>query len=230
MSKELEEEIERKWQEKIANLRKKYHTEEIIEARKSLGEAKDRRQKAKNEAAELKRLRDKADHYGVNGLITHRINTSLPLAESNLEAAENAVQAAETRLKAAMITAPRGCKYGRHAYIWTVTREYNGYEGPGGYDECGWCGHKRYWFKEHESSACAIATATYGTPLDPRIETLRSYRDTYMSEKLAQFYYAHSPPVAELIRRSWLLKHASLLALTPLVVLTQRITDRREMI
>jgi len=230
MSEELNKEIEQKWQEKVARLRKKYHTEEIITARKSLSQAKERREEARDEVDRIKHLRHRANGYGVNGLITHKINVTLPVAQDDVESAEEAVQTAEARLKAVMRNAPRGCRYGRHSYVRTVTRGYDGYDGPEGYDECRWCGHKSYWYKEHESSMCAIATATYGTPLDPRIGTLKDYRDRYLSERLARFYYAHSPPVAELIQRSWLLKQASLAALTPLVILTKRITDHRPII
>ncbi len=55
------------------------------------------------------------------------------------------------------------------------------------------------------SSNCFIATAAYGTWLDPHVLTLRKFRDQHLLTNtigtgLVAFYYRHSPPVADYIR------------------------------
>ena len=52
---------------------------------------------------------------------------------------------------------------------------------------------------------CFIATAAYGSYLDPRVSTLRDFRDEYlMTNSLGEWfvgrYYQYSPPVADYIR------------------------------
>ena len=60
------------------------------------------------------------------------------------------------------------------------------------------------------SSNCFIATAAYGSWLDPHVMSLRLFRDRYLLTNRAgthfvEFYYQHSPPVADFIReREWL--------------------------
>ena len=57
---------------------------------------------------------------------------------------------------------------------------------------------------------CFIATAAYGSPLDPRLDSLRSFRDRFMKTNslgraMIRFYYRHSPPLADFIAtRDWL--------------------------
>lgn len=54
---------------------------------------------------------------------------------------------------------------------------------------------------------CWIATAVYGDPYQPQIETLRDFRDgfmdmNYFGSNLTKFYYKTSPPVAKFIHNS----------------------------
>ena len=57
---------------------------------------------------------------------------------------------------------------------------------------------------------CFIATAAYGSPLDPHLDNLRGFRDRFMmtnrpGRALVRFYYRHSPPLADFIAdRDWL--------------------------
>lgn len=69
---------------------------------------------------------------------------------------------------------------------------------------------------------CFIATAAYGSYLDPHVHILRDFRDHYLltnyfGKIFVEFYYKYSPPVAKFIERNGVLKTATRWALTPLV-------------
>ena len=71
-------------------------------------------------------------------------------------------------------------------------------------------------------SGCFIATAAYGSYLDPHVQTLRKFRDDYLlttsaGRRLVEFYNRRSPPVAAVIARHESLRTAVRLALTPFV-------------
>ncbi len=62
-------------------------------------------------------------------------------------------------------------------------------------------------------SGCFIATAAYGTELEPEVQTLRHFRDeglleTAVGQKFVDAYYELSPPVADYIRDKAVLKAA----------------------
>lgn len=69
---------------------------------------------------------------------------------------------------------------------------------------------------------CFIATAAYGSYLDPHVVTLRDFRDHQLltnapGRAFVALYYRWSPPMARMIARSPLLRGATVLALTPIV-------------
>ena len=60
--------------------------------------------------------------------------------------------------------------------------------------------------REHESE-CFIATAVYGTPLHPKIDLLRKFRDDWLYGRLIgrmaiRTYYEVSPPIARYARKN----------------------------
>ena len=75
---------------------------------------------------------------------------------------------------------------------------------------------------EQKSSHCFIATAAYGSYLDPRVEAMRVFRDRYLMTNMAgryfvDRYYRYSPPLAAVIARHEAFRSVTRWALTPLV-------------
>lgn len=75
---------------------------------------------------------------------------------------------------------------------------------------------------DSSSGGCFIATAAYGSYLDPHVVTLRNFRDQVLltngaGRAFVRAYYQFSPPAAALIARSTPLRTITVLALTPLV-------------
>ncbi len=69
---------------------------------------------------------------------------------------------------------------------------------------------------------CFIATAAFGSYLDPHVAVLRSFRDGFLltnrlGKAFVSWYYATSPPYADAIRRNNPLKTVVRIALFPLI-------------
>jgi len=72
------------------------------------------------------------------------------------------------------------------------------------------------------SGLCFIATAAYGSPLDPHVQTLRDFRDQHLrtnapGRAFVGFYERVSPPIAAVIARHDSLRSVARLLLAPLV-------------
>ncbi len=73
---------------------------------------------------------------------------------------------------------------------------------------------------------CFIATAAYGSYLDPHVKVLRYFRDQYLltnslGQAFVQFYYRQSPPAADYIRQHEILRTVARCVLTPIVYVIQ---------
>ncbi len=72
------------------------------------------------------------------------------------------------------------------------------------------------------SSSCFIATAAFGSPVQPHVALLRQFRDIVLlpsdlGQRFVAAYYHYSPPAADFIRRHEELKPLVRMALYPLI-------------
>jgi len=77
-------------------------------------------------------------------------------------------------------------------------------------------------YTDNDSNGCFIATAAYGSAMEPHVKVLREFRDRYLlpwgtGRALISFYYRHSPPLARAIGTSRFLRFTARMALFPLV-------------
>ncbi len=72
---------------------------------------------------------------------------------------------------------------------------------------------------------CFIATAAYGSYMEPGVKVLRDFRDTYLvhtriGRSFVNAYYRYSPPIADYIAQHSILKAVTKTGLVPVVVIS----------
>jgi subtilisin family serine protease len=72
------------------------------------------------------------------------------------------------------------------------------------------------------SNGCFIATAAYGSVMEPHVEILRAFKDRYLltnapGRAFVNFYYRYSPPLARLIESNSILRFITRVLLLPVV-------------
>lgn len=78
------------------------------------------------------------------------------------------------------------------------------------------------------NSGCFIATAAYGSAMEPEVQTLRKFRDEKLLTNkpgtlFVEEYYKYSPPIADFIRDKEPLKAIVRAGLTPLIYVAKQI-------
>ena len=78
---------------------------------------------------------------------------------------------------------------------------------------------------------CFIATAAFGSPLDTHIDVLRDFRDQVLipnslGRRMVTCYYKLSPPIANFIGKSELLKHITRLFLMPVISVASLMVEK----
>ena len=81
-----------------------------------------------------------------------------------------------------------------------------------------------YFSPPPNTENCFVATAAYGSWLDPHVVTLRDFRDHHLltnrlGSLFVEFYYRHSPPIADFIRDREFLR-ATVRSILALIIFT----------
>jgi len=78
---------------------------------------------------------------------------------------------------------------------------------------------------DDDDGGCFIATAAYGSYLNPHVKTLRDFRDVFLASnslgrKCVHLYYQYAPPIASRIEKHGCLKFIIRQGLVPLIAMS----------
>lgn len=78
------------------------------------------------------------------------------------------------------------------------------------------------WKRLHPKRGCFIATAAFGTTMEPEVQTLRNFRDNQLltnkaGKTFVKYYYMFSPPIADVIAKVSSLRFIVRIILLPLI-------------
>lgn len=81
------------------------------------------------------------------------------------------------------------------------------------------------YYESGSDSGCFIATAAYGSLIEPHVRILRNFRDKYLlnnalGKGFVKVYYKYSPPIANFISKHYNLRAIVRLFLLPVVVIS----------
>ena len=84
-------------------------------------------------------------------------------------------------------------------------------------------GYSPRYYRKPGAQSCFVATAAYGTPWEENVLKLRYFRERYLltnsiGKHFVDFYYRHSPPLADAITEKPLARWGARVALTPFVI------------
>ena len=76
---------------------------------------------------------------------------------------------------------------------------------------------------------CFVATAAFGSPIEPQVQILRQFRDQYLKtnslgQEFIKYYYKYSPPIAVKIAHAPRLQFMTRQLLKPLIFLADHLT------
>lgn len=208
----------------------KYRTTDVWEIQREI-ETEEAKVSAAQEQLDLLR-KEKADvkHQG-NGEtddLLANISRKVEEQEEIIQHTEETISTLKGQKKAIMKQCGSPGRKSGHKHLYVLEKswdeDYWHYE----ISRCIYCGKKKTLSEDYldyvPSDPCFIATAAYGTPLHPRIASLRAYRDRYLPVSLTRFYYGHSPQIADWVRRHDRARILVRAFLAPVTELTGRLT------
>lgn len=120
-------------------------------------------------------------------------------------------------------TEAHSCPYCGYIYGYTTYDKV----GDGHYRRRDTDDYGQYETKPKSDNGCFIATAAYGTPLANEVGLLRQFRDDHLvlcrtGRMFIATYYRLSPPIAEVIKQSRVLRAITRATLRPIIWLLRK--------
>lgn len=157
-----------------------------------------------------------------NPRIREQIQLDINKTQQHLSLLQNKIKQSEQKLQVMMMKITNSAGFSDDSeHLSSVGGSFNT-PGQAGYPG----GHQQYpngWNDPVRKSDCFIATAAYGSPLAEEVLALKNIRDGYLAHsplgrKFIEFYYAFSPPIAEIIAQNESLRLLTRTMLWPVLV------------